>query len=252
MTDWWTALYDDLLADLFLDGADPAEAGRTADDLVTLLGLSPGDRVFDQGCGTGRLSKPLLARGMRVVGVDLAPHYIARSQAACADFGDLAHFEVGDIGEFVPKTLCNAAISWWTCLGYAPTDAQNVRPLRRAWEALLPGGVYAVDFMNVAQVLRDFAPSVVRTQTTAEGLVTLERRSQVDLVQGVLHKQWIWTLPDGRVHSRPSAVRLYMPHELGRLLHEAEFVDLRFFGDSRGTPLTADSERCIVLARRPV
>lgn len=68
MTDWWTALYDDLLADLFLDGADPAEAGRTADDLVTLLGLSPGDRVFDQGCGTGRLSKPLLARGMRVVG----------------------------------------------------------------------------------------------------------------------------------------------------------------------------------------
>ena len=48
MTDWWSALYDDVLADVLLEGTSPEEVAATVRFLVDVLGLEPGARVFDQ------------------------------------------------------------------------------------------------------------------------------------------------------------------------------------------------------------
>ena len=247
---WWVDLYDELLADVLLDGADPEEAERTADLLVSATGVAPGDAVMDQGCGTGRVLVPLARRGLRVWGVDLVPAYVARANAALAAAGLSGEAVVGDIAEAVAPASVALVLSWWTCLGYAPTDAENVQPLRRACESLRPGGLYAVDFMNIAQVMRAFRPRVVTVGRGRAAGVTLVRESQLDLAAGVLRKKWTWTLPDGRSRVVPSAVRLYLPHELGRLLGEAGFVDVAFLGDLDGRPLDEDSPRCIALARK--
>lgn len=249
MTDWWTALYDDLLADLLLDG-DATEADQTADALVGLLHLAPGDRVFDQGCGTGRVALPLLQRGLRVFGIDGVPAYIERARRAAGDHPG-ATFAVGDIHHDGPPEPCDGAFSWWTCLGYHPTDAENRRPLARALAALRPGGRYALDTMNVASVLRRFRPVETHTLERPEGTVSLTRTSRFDLAAGVLHKEWAWTLPDGRILRRPSAVRAYLPHEWIRLMTEIGFQVEAAWGDLDRSPLTEDSPRCILVARRP-
>lgn len=250
---WWALLYDELLAELMFDGADPAEAAETVALLRRAAVLWPGARVFDQGCGNGRLALPLLAEGAVVEGVDLIPAYTAAAaqRAQAAGLASGARFWAGDIAEALPSAPCDLALSWWTCLGYAPTDAENLRPLQRAFEALRPGGTYAIDTMNAAQVLRAFLPSVERRQARPEGELRLVRESWIDLPAGVLHKRWRWALPEGATRERDSAVRLYLPHEWARLLGEAGFVDLRFFGDLSGGPLTEDSPRCIIFARRP-
>ena len=56
---WWSALYDDLLADVLLDATTPAQIDETVAFLVDKLALRPGDRVFDQCAGVGRISIPL-------------------------------------------------------------------------------------------------------------------------------------------------------------------------------------------------
>jgi 16S rRNA G1207 methylase RsmC len=56
---WWTELYDDHLADVLLEPSSPAEVDATLGFLVERLHLTPRARVFDQCCGTGRLSVPL-------------------------------------------------------------------------------------------------------------------------------------------------------------------------------------------------
>jgi SAM-dependent methyltransferase len=250
---WWLLLYDELLAAMLLDGADPAEARDTLALLRREGRLEAGVRVFDQGCGNGRLSLPLLDEGAVVEGIDIIPRYIAEAEAraAAAGHADRARFTVGDIGAVGPSAPCDLALSWWTCLGYAPTDAENLQPLVQAFAALRPGGVYAIDTMNVAQVLRAFAPRVERRRAYAGGELVLVRESWLDLSAGVLHKRWQWTTPEGDTRARDSAVRLYLPHEWARLLRAAGFVDLRFFGDLHGGPLTEDSPRLIIFARRP-
>src|SRR5262245_25674439 len=71
---WWNEFFDDAYADISLVPRT-AEAERAqeaaASFLKSKLRLDAGATVFDQCCGIGRLSLPLAARGVRVVGVDL-------------------------------------------------------------------------------------------------------------------------------------------------------------------------------------
>jgi len=61
--------------------------------------LSPGTRVLDVGCGVGRWSRLLAARGALVTGVDLSPTMIAqaRQRAAADGVADRCRFQVQDL-----------------------------------------------------------------------------------------------------------------------------------------------------------
>jgi ubiquinone/menaquinone biosynthesis C-methylase UbiE len=62
------------------------------------LRFAPGARVLDVGCGIGRWSRLLAARGAEVTGVDLSPTMIAeaRRRAATAGLSDRCRFLVQD------------------------------------------------------------------------------------------------------------------------------------------------------------
>ena len=47
-----------------------------ATDLVALLDLQPDERVLDLGCGEGTLSEELVARGARLIGVDISEPFL--------------------------------------------------------------------------------------------------------------------------------------------------------------------------------
>jgi SAM-dependent methyltransferase len=65
------------------------------------LRVNPDTRVLDVGCGVGRWSRLLAARGARVTGVDLSPTMIAEAQRRAAADGVAAHcrFEVQDLSK---------------------------------------------------------------------------------------------------------------------------------------------------------
>ena len=189
---------------------------------------------------------------MHVVGIDQARGYVAEAQAAAARLGLPARFEVADAQTFVPSPPVDGAFSWWTSWGDAD-DAGNLAMLRRAAEALHPGGRFVLDTMNTCGVLRAFAPEVVTTRAVPRlgGQVELRRLSRIDLTTGELLKTWIYSMPDGRQVRRPSAMRLYPPWQVAALLQAAGFVDIRLLGSMEGEPLALDSQRLIAVARRP-
>jgi len=85
--DWWTGFFDDTYAQIGLEQSSPtaqAKIDRTIDLIVGKLGLAAGDTILDQCCGIDRLSLPLATRGLRVIGIEQAAHYVelARSRAA--------------------------------------------------------------------------------------------------------------------------------------------------------------------------
>jgi SAM-dependent methyltransferase len=241
-TTWWPEHYDDLLAEMLLD--DTSDIEPTLRFLVDKLRLAPGARVFDQCCGTGRLASPRAKWGADVIGVEQAARYVETARARAA--GLTATFDVGDAFEYVPAKPCAAAINWWTSFGYLPDDDANVRMLRRAFEALAPGGRFALDYPNAANLCAVFRPHEI----TRKGTITMLRESTLDLPRGLLHKRWTFVTDDRRVE-RTSTLRLYAPDRLVQLLASVGFVDIELFGGVDGAPLALDRPRCIAVGVRP-
>ncbi|MCB9614321.1 MAG: methyltransferase domain-containing protein [Sandaracinus sp.] len=241
---WWEALYDEHLATVLLERDE--EPTETLDFLERTLRLRKGDRVFDQCCGIGSLAVPLAERGFSVVGCDLGEGYAARGNADAHKRGVVVELVTADAFTFVPSSPCHGAFNWWTGFGYARDDTKNVEMLRRVHEALVPGGRFALDTMNVPGVIRGFRPEV----TIERAGITLTRLSSLDLDAGLIHKRWLYSLPDGRRVEHESTVRLHTPWELRALLLAAGFEAVELLGGLDGARLDVQSTRCIAVATK--
>ena len=62
-------------------GYPPEVAARIASGLITTGDLMPGTSLLEIGIGTGRIALPLLAAGVNVTGVDIAPRMVERLRA---------------------------------------------------------------------------------------------------------------------------------------------------------------------------
>ncbi|QDV09446.1 Mg-protoporphyrin IX methyl transferase [Planctomycetes bacterium Poly30] len=250
---WWVPFYDDLLAETLLVREDPTEVEATVDFLMRILELAPGSgqRVLDQCCGIGSLSGPLAARGFDVLGVDQSAAYVERARRDTSAAGQRVNFVAADASAFTAEPACDAGFNWWTSYGYAPTREHNRNMLRGAFRSLAPGALFALDTMNLAGVLRAFQEEVVVQRETPRGLITMTRRSRVDLASGRLLKRWTYEADGEQLAVHDTSLMLSMPHELGADLEAAGFRVEAYFAGIDGASLTLDDPRCIVLARRP-
>jgi SAM-dependent methyltransferase len=104
-------------------------------ELITLAGLRPGDRLLEIGCATGKATIPLATRGFRLTCVELGPDLASAARANLAEFpgtevvtGQFETWEPADAG----YDLVFAATAWH----WPDPDVKY----RRAWELLRPGG----------------------------------------------------------------------------------------------------------------
>ncbi|MEV6793615.1 methyltransferase domain-containing protein [Streptomyces sp. NPDC051320] len=98
----------DQLDQFHIGGAD------AVDRLISSLALAEGDRVLDIGSGFGGPARQIAGRtGNHVTGIDITPAYVdaARDLNAKAGLRDLVEFRVGDISDFEPDPLFQAAIT---------------------------------------------------------------------------------------------------------------------------------------------
>jgi len=107
--------------------------------LVEALDLSPGTRVLDAGCGPGRHALRLGRRGVRVVGVDASPDFVALARAE-AD-GLPVEFREGDVREMTYSSEFDAVI----CLcqggfGLLGGDERELDVVSRFTRRARPGG----------------------------------------------------------------------------------------------------------------
>jgi SAM-dependent methyltransferase len=83
--------------DSYRQGPAPWDAGRPQPAVVRLSGEGAiAGPVLDAGCGTGENALAIAARGLEVVGVDVAPTAIREAQDKAADRGIAATFQVAD------------------------------------------------------------------------------------------------------------------------------------------------------------
>jgi len=120
-------------------GADAASPDRAVEleRTIAALGLRPGGRVLDAGCGTGQWAVALAERGVRVTGIDLSSEMIRRAEAHAAERGAAVEWRVGDVSRLPEPFAVYHAIHARVVLQFVPDVAATLREFRRV---LRPGG----------------------------------------------------------------------------------------------------------------
>ena len=105
------------------------------------LRTAPGARVLDVGCGVGRWSSLLAARGARVTGMDLSPTMIAEAQRRAASKGvaDRCRFLVQDLAQLDAGEKYDLVLGVTVLQHILDADALRAA-VRRMSEHLAPGG----------------------------------------------------------------------------------------------------------------
>jgi len=128
----------------------PQTIRATVDHLVAALGLSPGWRVLDLGCGQGLYATEFARRGLRVTGIDLSAGSIAYARRQAAVNGHCIDYRVADYTTTDLGGPYDAAVLIYLDFGVLADHARD-RLLAAVRTALRPGGSFVFDVKTPAR-----------------------------------------------------------------------------------------------------
>jgi SAM-dependent methyltransferase len=120
-------------------------ADRCAPGILELLSGIGDGLVLEFGCGSGALTRHLLAAGLRVVATDASADMLALARAWMGPAADLRVLALpGD-----PLPAADAIVSVGHAISYLPDAAAVEAALAALAGALRPGGVLAIDILDL-------------------------------------------------------------------------------------------------------
>lgn len=223
----------------------PERTAQEVDFILSQLGLPPGARVLDVGCGPGRHSIELAGRGHHVLGIDPSPAMIEAARSRAAKAGVAPKFRQIAGEDFESEPHFDAAICLFTTLGQISARGENSGLVRRVYDALRPGGTFVVETpqrdVAIAQLKAaerfgagDRYTDVTRRYDAADHTVT----EVFEVVSPEVTRRYLLRY------------RLYSRTEMADLLQRAGFTLVATFGDYEGNPLEPDGAAMLWIARR--
>jgi SAM-dependent methyltransferase len=234
--DHWFEPVADHLGRAYLRYSFTMGTEQEVDFLVGALGLAPGDRVLDVGCGPGRHAHALARRGIETHGIDISARFV---ELARENAPEGATFERLDARALPFDATFDAAMS--LCqggFGLVIGPGEDLTVLEGMVRAVRPGGRLALTAFNAYFQVRYHTEAV----WDADRGVAHER-TEVRDEDGVAAEVDLWTA-------------CYTPREL-RLLAAAaglavDAVDAVDPGDYAARPADIEHAELLLLATRPV
>ena len=272
-------VFDDVAEDY--DRHRPTYPDVLVDRACEGAGIAPGGAVLEIGCGTGQLTRSLLARGLRVTAVEPGQQLIARARDQLNGVGDVrfvkAHLE--DVS--LPSAQYSAVFSA-SAIHWVDPDVS----WRKAADALVDGGSLALvsyfglddprsadDQQALRAAMRMIAPELAAAWPTYRDLActlagVAARRANVSEV-------WAWLggyeiargyaadlFDDVQVAAVPTLLE-HTADELNALLGTMSFwaglsprqrhalaAENQSFHQRIGRPIRSSTVACLVVARR--
>jgi SAM-dependent methyltransferase len=121
------------------DRGRPAYPDALVDEACEVAGIGDGDRVLEIGCGTGQLTRSLLARGLRVTALEPGDQLIRLAEENLKDAGDVEFVRAGLEDTPLPREGYGAVFSA-SAIHWVDPDLG----WRKIADALAPDGTLAL------------------------------------------------------------------------------------------------------------
>ncbi|HEY8545308.1 MAG TPA: class I SAM-dependent methyltransferase [Acidimicrobiales bacterium] len=240
MTDHWFEPVADHLGGAYLRYSFTKGTAQEVGFLLDELGLRPGDRLLDVGCGPGRHAYAFAEAGVEVVGVDISQRFVDLAAASAPPGTSFRRLDARALpfdAEFdAAISLCQGAFGLAGGPG-APLDA-DADVLAGIGRALRPGGVAAVSAFSAYFQVR-----------------YLEETDMFDAGAGVNHERTEVRDEEGRPTEVDLWTTCFTPREL-RLLAERSGLRTRAIWSvspgayARNAP-TVETHEFLLVAERP-
>ena len=212
------------------------------------LGVEPGARLLDVGCGYGRHAMELAARGYQIGALDLSLPLLLRGADEAQRRGLNINFIHGDMRDLVFESQFDGIYCLFSTFGYFDEET-NRKTIEGMARAVKRGGRLVLDVLN-----RDYLIGELPTRVwwEGDGCVVLEE-VEFNYFTSRIHSKRSIVFDDGRQLEQEISIRSYSLHELGKMLHAAglRVIEIsgstamrgRFFGNqSRGIIVVAEKQ----------
>ncbi len=222
-----------------------ADAPEDVENLISLLGISPGAKVLDLCCGVGRHSLELARRGFQVTGVDRTKLYLDEAIKRAEAEGLTLEFLQDDMRTFCRTGAFDIVINLYTSFSYFENPEEDRQVVMNVYRSLKRGGAFLLELMGKEVLARIFRERDWREE---DGAIILEER-RLSRNWGWIDNRWI-ILRDGEKQEFKVCHRLYSAVELSSLLGECGFDRVDAHGDLAGSPYDHTAKRFVVVARK--
>jgi len=225
--EWYTGISDaevtaDVVAGLAADVAGPARVGR----------------VLELAVGTGRLARPIAARGLDVHGVDASPAMLDRLRGVDPD-GRIT-IVLGDMVDDLPDGPFDVALIAYNSLFNLESADRQTACFAAVAARLAPGGVFVVEAFVPEDPPRVGTVVAVRSMSAGEIVLSI---SDHDPAAQTAEGHLVQFVDGDRVRLRPWAVRYAAPAELDTMAAAAGFALRHRWEDFERHPFGDDSGR---------
>jgi len=245
VTHWYERSFGLDYLDLYPNRND-VEAEENVRAIVRLIAPRRDLPTLDLGCGAGRYLCALHHAGFRELsGLDLSEELLAVARKRLAGVEGVALIRA-DMRDIPYRDRFGTILSLFTSFGYFQEDCENAAVLEAVARALLPEGVFILDFLNKDHLLANLVTEEERQLGTARVRIT-RRLSQSR--RRVEKRTEVWR-QQGERQVYEESVRVYAADELEAMLSAAGLSTMRRYGSFAGTPFRADSPRLILVSSR--
>ena len=276
-SEWFRGWFNELYPEVY-SHRDRSEAERFASRWQIWEHLRPGDRCLDLGCGTGRYSRILAGRGLKVLAIDLSPAMLRLARIETAGSGGAGRVWIvrADMRRLPARGGFKLAVSLFTSFGYFPTEAEDDRLLSDVAEQLEPGGFLVMDLPNREFIINRVRDEPVTNRSIGQLQINEERRwndgtgcvtkritinsrqpSAISCQPStIINQPSAIRNQESEINNQPSAVfhesvRLYEPERLLAMTRDAGLEQFgAFWGDYNRGALTAASPRMVYFGRK--
>jgi SAM-dependent methyltransferase len=239
---WYTQWFDSPYYDLLYKERDQEEAERFIKNIINHLKPDPKSNILDIACGKGRHAISLNKMGYKVTGFDLSQKSIA---SAKKKENPTLDFYVHDMRKPFMVNYYDVILNLFTSFGYFENERENMAVLNNIYNALKPGGIFVLDFVNMERILQHL---LTREERNVEGVHFIVHKSKDQnnfLVKHIF-------IEDGPLKFNfEEKIKIFSCSSLKEYLNNSGFEILSIFGDYDLHNFDqAKSERLIIISKK--